>query len=138
MAIVNRLKSKTTAHIALISLSPVGEELESNNLVQNELNLLFRQYNQIIQDVAQKEGVAYIPFYEHFCAEMQAAVIGKVFCDFSFLSFYRDAFRHFCLHQSFEQIANVNGWVFHTDGIHLNRRGGMILADLVQAFLDVR
>jgi hypothetical protein len=30
----------------------------------------------------------------------------------------------------------MNGWVFHTDGIHLNSRGGAILVDVVQQFLD--
>ena len=35
-----------------------------------------------------------------------------------------------------DEIAQRNGWRFHTDGIHLNRRGGMLLADLVQQFID--
>jgi hypothetical protein len=26
--------------------------------------------------------------------------------------------------------------VFHTDGVHLNSRGGMIVTDLVQEFVD--
>jgi hypothetical protein len=30
----------------------------------------------------------------------------------------------------------MNGWRFHTDGVHLNSRGGMLAADLVQGFLD--
>jgi hypothetical protein len=30
----------------------------------------------------------------------------------------------------------MNGWRFHTDGIHLNSRGGIIVADLVQEFID--
>jgi hypothetical protein len=30
----------------------------------------------------------------------------------------------------------LNGWRFHTDGVHLNSRGGMIVADLVQEFID--
>jgi len=29
----------------------------------------------------------------------------------------------------------MNGWRFHTDGVHLNSRGGMIVADLVQEFV---
>jgi len=30
----------------------------------------------------------------------------------------------------------MNGWQFHTDGVHLNSFGGMIVADLVQGFID--
>jgi hypothetical protein len=40
------------------------------------------------------------------------------------------------LHKTPDQVARLNGWCFHSDGIHLNSRGGLILADLVQAFLD--
>jgi hypothetical protein len=30
----------------------------------------------------------------------------------------------------------MNGWRFHTNGVHLNSRSGMIVADLVQEFID--
>ena len=53
-----------------------------------------------------------------------------------FLSFYRDAFRLLVLHRSLDEIAQKNGWRFHTDGLHLNSRGGKILADLVQEFIS--
>jgi hypothetical protein len=55
---------------------------------------------------------------------------------FHFLPFFRDAFRSIVLHRSIDDIARVNGWRFHTDGIHLNSSGGMILANLVQEFID--
>ncbi len=53
-----------------------------------------------------------------------------------FLSFYRDAFRLLVLHRSLDEIAQKNGWRFHTDGLHLNSRGGKMLADLVQEFIS--
>lgn len=40
------------------------------------------------------------------------------------------------LGRSFDQIAQSNGWEFHIDGIHLNTRGGRILTEVVQQFLD--
>ena len=46
------------------------------------------------------------------------------------------AFRYFVLRQTGDEIARRNGWSFHVDGVHLNSRGGTILADLVQGFLD--
>jgi hypothetical protein len=52
-----------------------------------------------------------------------------------FRSMYH-AFRQFIQRQSLDKIARINGWQFHIDGLHLNSRGGMILADLVQKFLD--
>jgi hypothetical protein len=40
------------------------------------------------------------------------------------------------LRRSSDEIAQANGWRFDVDGVHLNRRRGMILANLVQEFLD--
>ena len=34
-----------------------------------------------------------------------------------------------------DEVAQLNGWQLHTDGVHLNSRGGMIVADLVQEFI---
>jgi hypothetical protein len=52
------------------------------------------------------------------------------------LPLYRDAFRTLALRKTPDQVASLNGWRLHSDGIHLNSRGGMILVDLVQAFID--
>lgn len=133
--LVRQLKEETSAKIALASLSQIGEDPESTNSVQRELNLRFKQYSEIIKEVAQEENVSYIPFYERF-HEQTVASPGRAFTAFRFLSFYRDAFRLLVLHRSLDEIAQKNGWRFHTDGLHLNSRGGMILADLVQQFLD--
>lgn len=40
------------------------------------------------------------------------------------------------LRKTSDEIGAANGWKFHVDGVHLNKRGGMILAGLVQEFLD--
>jgi hypothetical protein len=61
---------------------------------------------------------------------------GRAFTRFRFLSFYRDAFRVLILRRSPDEVARMNGWRFHTDGVHLNGRCGMIVADVVQEFID--
>jgi hypothetical protein len=43
---------------------------------------------------------------------------------------------YFVLRKTSDEIGAANGWKFHVDGVHLNRRGGMILAGLVQDSLD--
>jgi hypothetical protein len=52
------------------------------------------------------------------------------------LGLYRGAFRVLVLHKCPDEVAEINGWRFHTDGVHLNSRGGMIVPDLVQEFID--
>jgi len=134
-AIARRLQSGTSAQIAFSSLSPIGENLASANPFQRQLNQRIQHYSAIVEKVAWEEKVGYIPFYERM-RDAIAASPGRAFTSFRFLSFYRDAFRHFVLGRPLDEIARVNGWQFHTDGIHLNSRSGLLLADLVQQFLN--
>jgi lysophospholipase L1-like esterase len=130
-----RLKQATSAKIAFCSLAPIGEDLSSTDPFQSELNRHVEEYSGIIRAVALEEGFHYIPIYETMAEEV-TKIPGQAFSDFRFLSFYRDAFRALILRKSTEEIAQMNGWSFHTDGVHLNRRGGLIVAELVQRFLD--
>ena len=134
--IVHELKSKTSARIALTSLALVGEDPHSTDPKQAELNKLYKEFAEIIKDVAKQEGTEYIPFYEKFQVAVEADP-GRAFTEFKFRLFYRDyIWREFILHHSFDEISKMNDWKFHVDGVHLNTRGGMILADAVQEFLD--
>jgi lysophospholipase L1-like esterase len=134
-AIVDRLQKKTAASIGLCSLGPIGEDPSSRNKAQLDLNARIEQYSVVIRETACTHGVAYIPFYERL-HERIVAEPGRALTEFRFLPVYRDTFRFYVLRRSSDDIARLNGWRFHVDGVHLNRRGGMILADLVQEFLD--
>jgi lysophospholipase L1-like esterase len=134
-AIVSRLKAETSAVIGLTSLSQMGENPASTDPVQSDLNRLFKQYSEIVQVIAKEEKVVYIPLYERLNKQLVASP-GRDFTAFRFRSMYYDAFRQFVLRQSLDEISQINGWQFHVDGLHLNSRGGMILANLVQEFLD--
>ena len=135
--IARRLRTETDARIALSSLAPVGEDPHSQDPVQSRLNDLFIAYNDAIREVSSREGTDYIEFYEGFRAELELAKTAKPFNRFSFPSFYRDYLvREMILGHSFDEISRINGWEFHIDGIHLNTRGGRILTDAVQRFLD--
>ncbi len=118
------------------SLSPIGEDfvVREPGLVI-ELNRRIEEYSSIIRDVALNERVGYVPVYEEIAARIRA-LPGRAFASFRFLPFYRDAFRVIILHKSPDEVSQMNGWNFHTDGVHLNSRAGIIVADLIQAFLD--
>ena len=133
--IASRLKQETSAKIALCSLAPIGEDLSSTEPCQSELNRHVEDYSGIIRRVTVDQGIHYIPVYETMAAEIRNAP-GRAFSNFRFLSFYRDAFRALILRNSTDKISQMNGWSFHTDGVHLNRRGGLIVAELVQRFLN--
>lgn len=135
--IIQRLQQQTDVTIALSSLAPIGESLRSNDAVQSRLNQLVADYNGIIGDVSRSSGTHYIPFFERFRDQLDRTPTAKPFTQFSFAAFYRDyLFREIVLRRSFDEISQKNGWEFHIDGIHLNTRGGRILTDVVQQFLD--
>jgi lysophospholipase L1-like esterase len=135
--ITQRLQQHTDATIALSSLAPIGESLRSNDAVQSRLNQLVADYNGIIRDVSRSSGTHYIPFFERFRDQLDRSPTAKPFARFSFAAFYRDyLFREIVLRRSYDEISKKNGWEFHIDGIHLNTRGGRILTDVVQQFLD--
>ncbi|MGA7134289.1 MAG: SGNH/GDSL hydrolase family protein [Mycobacterium sp.] len=135
--ITRRLQQETSAMIALSSLSPIGEALRPDDPVQSRLNELVAAYNGIIGDVSHSCDAHYIPFCERFRDQLDRLAVAKPFTRFSFAAFYRDyLFREMILRRSFDEISQRNGWEFHIDGIHLNTRGGRILTDVVQQFLD--
>jgi lysophospholipase L1-like esterase len=134
-AIVRQLKDETAATVALCSLSPIGEDPTSADSFQQKLNCRILEFNEIIRDVARDENLDYVPVYELFQRQTLSLPL-RSFTAFKFTWFYRDALRQFVMHQDLDEISELNGWQVHTDGIHLNSRGGKILADAVQGWLD--
>jgi lysophospholipase L1-like esterase len=129
--IARKLKNETTARVALCSLPLAGEDPAS------EVNRRARDYSMIIKQIADEENVSYIPFYERM-HEQVAASPGRAFVSnflFDFLSQCQAAFKILVLHKDLDEVGKQSGWRFHVDGIHLNSRGGKILADLVQEFV---
>jgi lysophospholipase L1-like esterase len=135
--IVRRLQGEAHARVALSSLAPLGEEPRSSHPVQARLNELIATYNGIIRETASIASADYIPFHEAVQDRLARVTTTKPFTRFSFASFYRDyLFREMILRQGFDEISRTNGWEFHIDGIHLNTKGGCILTETVQQFLD--
>lgn len=133
-ALAHALKTETKAKVAFCSLPPWGEDLNSKDPFQAELNRRFAEYNLILKEVASAEAVSYLPFAE-LLDELILASPGRSFTSFKILPFYRDLFRQYVERKSNDEIGRLNGWTLHRDGIHLNSRSGKILADLVQHFI---
>jgi hypothetical protein len=130
------LPSDTSASIALCSLPPIGGDPVSANPFQSELNRRIAEFSDIIRGIARQEGTDYIPIYEVIVWQIMKSPRRRAFTEFSFLPFYRDAFRTLVLRQTLTKSLEINGWDFHTDGVHLNSRSGLIVADLVQKFIE--
>ncbi|MFC1924705.1 SGNH/GDSL hydrolase family protein [Chloroflexota bacterium] len=129
LTMVKILKEKTSAEIALISLPVLGEDLIS---IPNQR---VKEYNALLEKVAEEELVSYLPVYER-----QVEYLSKVQQDRGrpyeggLLSF-KALVRHFLLRQSFDEISRKNNFLLLTDGIHLNSQGATIIADEIESFL---
>lgn len=133
--LARRLKAGTSAEIALCSLTPMGQNLLSAKPFQRDLNRYLAEYSAIVREIAAEEGLRYLPVFERMCDRI-AVSPGPSLVSFRFLPIYRDAFRALILGKSPDQIAALNGWHFHADGVHLNSVGGKILAKLVREFVE--
>lgn len=128
-AIVERLTAATTARVALLSLPPLGEDLDA------EINQRLNAYNQAIRDTAIRTGADYLPVHEQFATLLRQREHSGPSYDFSFSLAFRAAAQHYLLRRSWDQVARSHGLELFVDHIHLSDRGGAIVTDLTGGWL---
>jgi lysophospholipase L1-like esterase len=128
--IVTELRGRTQARVALCSLPMLGEKLDS------PVNQQVRAYNDVIRQVARDNALMYLPIYEDLTRYLQQerGANGREF-QLSTGLVFKAAAQHHLLRKDWDRVAEANGFFLCTDGIHLDRRAGERVADLVQAFL---
>jgi lysophospholipase L1-like esterase len=130
-AIIERLANETSARIGLLSLPVLGEELDSESLRRS------RQYSDVLKQIAQAQGVAYLPLNERQIEYLKAG-------GFTPGTRYRDgvgllaggAIQHFILRRSLDDIGRRRGLALTTDLKHQNTRGATVIADVIEEFLS--
>ncbi|WP_328397018.1 SGNH/GDSL hydrolase family protein [Nocardia sp. NBC_00416] len=128
-AIVDRVTSETTAHVALLSLPPLGENLDA------EVNHRLADYNRVIADTAAREGVDYLPLHERIADLLVARGNPGARFGFNFPLAFRAAAQHYLLRRSWDEVAHSHGMDFFVDHIHLSDRGGGVVTDLTSRWL---
>ena len=128
--IVRRLRAETSAPLALLSLPPISEDLD------HEANRRAELYSQLIKQIAQREGVAYLPLRERLLAELRARPGRPRARHEQTTRLVRLALlRHYALGQSWDRIATSHGCRFLTDNLHLNAAGARIVEELIAEWL---
>ena len=128
-AIIDRIKDKTSARIALMSLPPLGEDLDS------EINHKLRDYNAAIKETATRATVDYVPVNERFTDHLQGQGHRPTY-DFSFTTAYLAATKYYLFGYSWDEVARGNGLELFVDHIHLSDRGGAIVTNLAAQWLS--
>jgi len=129
-AIVERIRSRTSARIALMSLPPLGEDLDA------DINRRLGAYNTAIRDIAARAGVDYVPVHETMAERLRGRGGGGVAFGFGFGLAYRAGAEHYLLGRSWDEIARGNGLELFVDHIHLSDRGGAVVTDLAAQWLS--
>ena len=128
--IVERLKSETSARIALMSLPPLGDTTGGHWAE------LVAPYNAIIHDVARQTAVPVLPVHDRI-AELIVANQASRQWDGTKKLMLRAALRRFVVRQTWDAIARRHGFTTTTDGVHLNEHAAARIAALVEQFVTV-
>lgn len=128
--IVTELKKHASADVALCSLPPLGQDLES------KANELIREFNEVIVSVSGATGATYLPVYERFSAML---VDRGVAASHPYSGNWRTAVRsitaHYLVGTGFDQIAKKNGLELSPDTVHFNTEAAEIVAELIEGFV---
>jgi lysophospholipase L1-like esterase len=130
LRIIRTLKEKTSVKIGLVSLPVLGEDLES---IPNQR---IKEYNTLLKEIADREQVGYLPVHEHqerYLREVQQGR-GRSYEGGAMLSI-KALIHHYLLRQSFDEISRKHHFLLVTDGIHMNSRGAVFIADEIESFL---
>jgi acyl-CoA thioesterase I len=122
--ILTRLKTETKARIAILSIPPLAEDLDS------EINQRVAQYSAAIKDIAAAHGVTYLPLHEELTALLDSRQPSSTFKgDIGLV--IKASFKHHIMGKSWDEVSAANGFAVMTDAIHLNDRGAAVVAKLI-------
>ena len=125
--IVRRLKTETNANIGLASIPPLGEDLDTRP------NQRVQRYNEALRQIAEQEGVSYLPVYERqvqiLSGEKGPAFHGSVALSAEFVA------RRLLYREGFDEYSRRKGFEILIDSVHMNSRGARAIAREIEIFL---
>lgn len=124
--IVHWLQAHTQARIGVYSLPVLGEQLESFAHQQ------VQAYNQAIQQVTAHCSVDYLPLYERHAEYLSrcSSAPTETFVSTNHPSVYRAMAERHLLWRSYGDIGRRRGFHLTCEGVHMNRRGAELIAQL--------
>lgn len=131
IAMIEALKEKTSAQIAIMSLPLISED------VQHSVNLKADKYSEGIKAIADLYQIDYLPLREKQKAYLQKKPNKPKYQyeDTDKLIYYAVVLRYI-LFQSFDKISKILGFQLLTDNLHQNGTSAQMIADLVSEFIQ--
>lgn len=130
--LVHRLKTETSAQIALLSLPVMSEDLSE------EANLRADRYSAFVRQLAETENLTYLPVRERMVDWLrQHPKPLKYSYDAHYPMMTRGILKNQLLGRSWDQVCADIGQDLTYDQLHLNTRGAGMIAELVTGFINL-
>lgn len=128
--VVQNLKQNTKAQIGLVGLPMIGESIHS------PVNDQVVAYNRVIENIAIQQKVRFLPVYPEQVRYLAGSRrTSATEWDGNFKIIGKSIVDHLVSKTNFDEIAFKNGFLLHTDGVHLNSSSGMMIAKQIENFL---
>jgi len=128
--IITKLKAQTTAKIALVSISVIGEEIES------VANIRIKKYNKFLKDYAGKNEITYLPVFEEQINYLKTKEFITEKCREGKYHIEAAVASHYLLGDSWAEISAANGFHLTTDCLHLNKTAADMFAKYIGTFIE--
>ncbi|WLR52893.1 GDSL-type esterase/lipase family protein [Bacillus tianshenii] len=128
--IVERLKEKTDAEVAVMSPPVLTEDIGS---IPYKLS---KQYKEIVQEVAYEQDIEYLPLHEKqmdFYKKHRPNPTDSF--HYGAKNIYQSAMKHYLLFKEWNEVSEHRGLLLTTDHIHQNARGAEMIKELVKEYL---
>jgi acyl-CoA thioesterase I len=126
--ILGRLRAETKAKLAVLTIPPLGENLNSR------MNGLVDGYNDTLREVAARHEVDCLPLHDRLVEALDATRTPPPYTG-NIRKVMTAGARHLIFRQSWNTVSRRNGLSLLTDHIHLNDRAAAVVADLISTFL---
>lgn len=127
--IVNDLKLKTKAKIALISLPLIGEDL------LHEVNQTADRYSKLIFDTSKRLDVDFLDFRSLLKKNLTSSKDQPAYENY-FLLMQKSLVKYYYLRQSWDKISRNHGTELTHDLLHQNKKSATLLRSLVSDWID--
>lgn len=129
-AIIKRVKTETKAQIAVLTLPMIGESLE------NSFFNLTKEYSRSIAEITRKMNVNSLDLHEMMVRYLVNNPGKPTYAyEKERMYIFRSVIQHYFLRRSWDQIATKAGFNLHRDYLHLNTKGALMIAKLIENYI---
>jgi lysophospholipase L1-like esterase len=128
--IIQCLSLETSAKIAVLTIPTIGESLTSSYFVLTE------QYSKSVIEISDELGVESLLLHDKMVKYLKDNP-GKPKYSYKKERRYiiSSVFQHYFLRRSWDEIANRAGFMLHRDYLHMNTKGALMIAGLIENYI---